>query len=243
MTIRAAFQDFQKKITPLLGEAEARSVARIVFEDAFGITNFQREDEFLFADRSEQILVRLRQHEPVQYVLGEADFFGLKFRVSPAVLIPRQETAELVFEVLNQMPASRLNLHILDIGTGSGCIPVALKKQRPQWTVSAIDVSEAALEIATQNALQNEVTVHFAQADILKTDDPKLFTNQLFDAIISNPPYIPHRESELMPERVKAWEPGLALFVHNNDKAKRKVGLELAEADKRIKIDYFIPTT
>ncbi len=155
-------------------------------------------------------LTRLSDYEPIQYILGYTEFFGLTLRVSSAVLIPRPETEELVKLVIDYA-TKELNkkIKIADIGTGSGCIAIALAKNLPQVSVDAIDISENALKIASENADKNGVKVNFIQADILKTT--KL--NQSYDVIVSNPPYVRWSEKELMSPNVYDYEPEEALFV------------------------------
>ena len=183
-SIQEYFNLLVRKLTPIYGKGEAKSIARIVFEDAFRLFDFSSVRPFLFQQEFQSIQERLLKKEPVQYVLGQADFYGLKFKVTPDVLIPRSETEELVHWILetNQLEAPR----ILDIGTGSGCIPITLKKKLPLAEVMAVDVSEKALAVAQENAQLNEVTVALQQVDILNKPD----WNQLpkFDIIVSNPP-------------------------------------------------------
>jgi release factor glutamine methyltransferase len=152
-------------------------------------------------------------HIPVQYVTGEAWFSNMKLKVSPAVLIPRPETEELVNEVISFLKDNQI-ASVLDIGTGSGCIAIALKKQLPDIQVTAIDISEPALLIAKQNAQQQQTDVDFFQLDFL--DENTWQTIPSYDVIISNPPYIPLAEKELLDKNVAAFEPSLALFVENN---------------------------
>lgn len=163
---------------------------------------------------------KLQTHMPVQYVLGEADFFGLKFKVNPSVLIPRPETEELVAWVLEEKEAGsdveksgeREKLKaILDIGTGSGCIPIAIKKNWPKAVVFALDISAEALQTAQKNALLNQVEVNFFQSDILNFDAVK--EARQFAIIVSNPPYITPKEKKLMQPNVLDFEPHQALFV------------------------------
>lgn len=155
----------------------------------------------------------LKKHKPIQYILGEADFYRLKFKVNEHVLIPRPETEELVHLIIqdNKMRSPS----ILDIGTGSGCIPVALKKNIPSAKVSAIDISEKALEVAKQNAKFNSVEINFLLNDILHpTSDIRHLTS---DIIVSNPPYICASEKNSMNKNVLEYEPHLALFVEDKD--------------------------
>ena len=152
---------------------------------------------------------QLKSGIPVQYVLGEAYFYRLKFKVNPHVLIPRPETEELVYLILEDAKGKNLN-HILDVGTGSGCIPIALKKHLPNTNISAIDISESALALAKENAALNQVTVNFKIADALHLH-PNHFPK--YDVIVSNPPYIALSEKALMDDTVTQHEPHLALFV------------------------------
>ncbi len=210
-TIRQAHQQFIQQLTPFQGEREATSIARIVFEDAFRLFEYQSEQPFLAIDKLQAIQKRLVNNEPVQYILGQADFYGLKFKVTPDVLIPRPETEELVYWVLESIQKS--NLKLVDIGTGSGCIPITLKKKLPNAEILGLDISQAALKIAQENAVLNQVNVSFQAVDILKAE--KWQALPYFDVIISNPPYIPYQEIGLMPKQVTDFEPNLALFVDN----------------------------
>lgn len=194
---------------------EARSIARIVFEDALRVYDIQSKAP-LFSIQEEElqnIQARLLQHEPIQYILGQADFYGLKFKVNRNVLIPRQETEELVFWILEtiQKEIKNSNLKILDIGTGSGCIPITLKKKMPQLNVSAIDISTEALEIAKHNADLNKTVIEFIQNDILNDNQQQI--SNFYDIIVSNPPYIPLVERAILASNVTEFEPALALFV------------------------------
>lgn len=156
----------------------------------------------------------LKKGEPLQYVLGEAYFYGLRFIVNPSVLIPRPETEELVEWILNENtdPA-----RVMDFGTGSGCIPVTLKKNRPGWDLWACDISSAALELAKKNAEINQVSVRYLQADMLNPNSPELQHQAAFDLFVSNPPYIKKEEAHTMSTQVKDHEPHLALFVEHED--------------------------
>ncbi|WP_317898398.1 peptide chain release factor N(5)-glutamine methyltransferase [Aurantibacillus circumpalustris] len=151
----------------------------------------------------------LKKHIPLQYILGETWFYNLKFKVNKHVLIPRPETEELVELVLKE---NKGNLSILDIGTGSGCIPITLKNNLKESAVSACDISKDALDLAKKNAELNETTIDFFATDILKNQ-----INNQFDIIISNPPYIKEKEKELMEKNVLDHEPHLALFVKGED--------------------------
>jgi len=157
----------------------------------------------------------LKNHRPLQYVLGLADFYRLRFFVNEQVLIPRPETEELVHLIIQDNKLSAPS--IIDIGTGSGCIPVALKKNIPAAIVSAIDISESALYLAKRNAQKNEVDVYFFLKDILSPDENTEQQLSKYDIIVSNPPYICFSEKEQMHKNVLDYEPHLALFVNDND--------------------------
>ncbi|MBD3616829.1 MAG: peptide chain release factor N(5)-glutamine methyltransferase [Gracilimonas sp.] len=157
---------------------------------------------------------RRAAHEPLQYITGETDFHHVKIKVEPGVLIPRQETEQLVDWILELYDESS-QLTVLDVGTGSGCIPVALKNARPGWDLFATDISEEALAIAEENARYNEVTIELAQDDLF---EPKAFPKNKFDLIVSNPPYIHYEEKNTLDDEVKNYEPELALFCESTHK-------------------------
>jgi len=168
--------------------------------------------------RIQEIIEELKKYRPIQYILGETEFYGLKFKVDENVLIPRPETEELVEHVLKGYWVQGTGYKVLDIGTGSGCIAVALAKHWPEAEVFALDISEKALEVARQNAIMNQVDVHFFQHDILK-DEPFVFpfSSLVFDCIVSNPPYVPLKEKAGMGKNVVDYEPHQAIFVpHEN---------------------------
>lgn len=213
------FEHLILDLTPRYGPGEARSIARIVFEDAFGT---RRPAEKVFSEMEElqfpDIRRRLLLGEPVQYVLGQADFFGLKFKVNPAVLIPRQETEELVAWALEVLKERALpHPAVLDVGLGSGCIGITLKAKRPDIRLYGLEKSPAALEVASENArrILGDQTFTFVSGDILAPSCEQLFPG--LDLIVSNPPYIPLREQTLMPEHVRKYEPAIALFVDDDD--------------------------
>lgn len=156
----------------------------------------------------------LLKNKPIQYVLGKAAFYGLTFRVNSKVLIPRPETEELVQKAINMIPKGE-SLKVLDVGTGSGCIAVSLKHERPDCSVTAIDVSEFALEVASQNANDNKAKVDFKKVDFL--DKTQLKSLEQFDLVVSNPPYVRNSEKELMKPNVLDYEPATALFVPDED--------------------------
>ena len=162
----------------------------------------------------EGALEKLRVFEPIQYIIGETEFFSLNFKVTPAVLIPRPETEELVQWILDEVSLKQQqDLHILDIGTGSGCIPISLKKHLPKAQISAIDISEEALKVASLNAIKNKVSVNLVHQDILSTE--KL--PRQFDVIVSNPPYVRELEKAEMQQNVLQYEPETALYVKDEN--------------------------
>jgi release factor glutamine methyltransferase len=160
----------------------------------------------------DSVLSQLKMQKPIQYILGETSFYGLTFQVNEHTLIPRPETEELVQWILETYPTNS-QISLLDIGTGTGCIPITLKKKLPKVTVFALDVSEKALEVATKNASMNQVDVTFLQNDILATTT----LEQQFDVIVSNPPYVRELEKKEINTNVLKFEPHLALFVADND--------------------------
>ncbi|OAV42707.1 peptide chain release factor N(5)-glutamine methyltransferase [Lewinella sp. 4G2] len=203
------------ELSPTLGVGEANSISRLVLEDLFGWRRGARprlltQDEELLAWTT---INRLKAGEPVQYITGIADFYGLQLKVTPDVLIPRPETEELVEWILEEHPAGR-SLNAIDLCTGSGCIALALKHKRPEWSVAAQDISAAALEVAHGNAAR--LGIHLergGQFDLLQQD----LTDDTYDLIVSNPPYIPPSERSRMSPSTLAHEPDLALFVPEED--------------------------
>ncbi|MCM4157897.1 peptide chain release factor N(5)-glutamine methyltransferase [Gramella sp. AN32] len=161
----------------------------------------------------ENALNQLKKSVPIQYILGETEFFGLKFKVNDAVLIPRPETEELVEWILQDFKNSEKKLSVLDIGTGSGCIPIALAKKLASAELSAMDISENALEVARENARLNAVDVAFKLQNILETET----LAEKFDIIVSNPPYVRELEKNEMSENVLKYEPKSALYVGDDD--------------------------
>lgn len=203
-------------------EREARALARYVLEVRFGISlpdiYMGKDRHFSEEERAELdfIVERLLRYEPVQYILGQADFHGMMFHVAPGVLIPRPETEELVDWVLENLDATSQTA-VLDIGTGSGCIAVSIAKLSPASTVSAIDISKRALKIAHENARLNEVEVDFRCDDILQADKDRWLQTSSWDVVVSNPPYICDSEADEMSDNVLDYEPHEALFVPNDD--------------------------
>ncbi len=184
--------------------------------------NFELSDAEV--DKWNTILAQLQQEKPIQYITGEAWFYGLRFEVNENTLIPRPETEELVEWIFNSPNIHHPSpLNILDIGTGSGCIPISLKANLPQANVSAIDVSEKALEVAKRNAELNKVEINFIEANILEVEDlsqlpsPIIHHPSSYNIIVSNPPYVRNMEKQEIKKNVLDYEPHLALFVEDTD--------------------------
>ena len=225
---------FHKELDTIYGKNEVESFFFLCAEHYYDFTRIQLalEPEFTFTksetDTFFNVLEDLKQQKPIQYILGETEFYGLKFKVNEYVLIPRPETEELVDWIIksnNECHTERSrsvneasNLKILDIGTGSGCIAISLAKHLPNAKVYALDVSERALEMANENAILNNVEITFIQADIINRDSWDMkFENLEFDIIVSNPPYVRYLEKQEMKPNVLDNEPHLALFVEDNN--------------------------
>lgn len=199
-------------------ESEAGALARLLLVEVFGFSTLElyggKDKAISEKERTllDDIIKRLLQNEPIQYILGVETFCGLNFRVDKNVLIPRPETQELVEWILSDNKNLK-DGRILDIGTGSGCIAITLAKNLPEVEVEAWDVSKGALQIATQNASDNEVRVHFVEQDVLAFIPQGTY----FDVMVSNPPYITEVEKNEMEANVLEWEPETALFVQDND--------------------------
>lgn len=210
-------QKLIQTLTPLHGPAEARAMVYALMEDAFGLRKTDlllgRFDQLSEAEKAQfsEYARRLTEGEPLQYVVGTAPFGNLTFEVTPATLIPRPETLELVDWVVAE-EGNRPSLRLLDIGTGSGCIAISLASLLPQTKVSAWDISADALAVARRNAERNGVEVAFQQVDALHVKE-----TETFDCIVSNPPYICEAEKADMTDSVLLHEPHTALFVPNDD--------------------------
>jgi release factor glutamine methyltransferase len=211
---KAFFNNWWPKLTSLYPESEAKSLVGWLLEDYFGINRtdllLDKAVDIQEQNRMEWAIARLLDHEPVQHLLGYAWFMDRKFNVSPEVLIPRQETEELVRLIIDENPGFTGN--ILDIGTGSGIIPISLKLAFPQAQVSGLDVSASALNIAQQNAAQHAALINWIQLDIMKD----VLTHR-YEIIVSNPPYIMDSEKKQMSPNVVGKDPDLALFVPDDD--------------------------
>lgn len=216
-TLTAVISYIKTELSTLYEETEINSMTYIMLEHFFSISKKEvilEKEKRLSESELLQIIYAvkdLKKQKPLAYIFGEWLFYGLPFKVNQHTLIPRPETEELVQLVINENQSKKL--HVLDIGTGSGCIAIAIKKQLPESIVAAFDVSEEALIIAKQNALLNEVEVNFKQVNILNAGS----IVEQFDVIVSNPPYIPERDKEMMSKNVLDFEPHLALFVENDN--------------------------
>ena len=203
---------FKEELNSIADAREITAWAYLVIQYLLGLN---RSDTIVYSNKVisiknsdciKRIINELKENKPIQYILGEAEFYGLKFKVNKHTLIPRPETEELVEWILKEEFSSAL-----DIGTGSGCIAITLAKNT-NAKITAIDVSEDALQVAKENARINEVEINFLQQDILQTTSlPKV------DVIVSNPPYVLESEKENMQANVLKYEPNLALFVEDNN--------------------------
>ena len=221
------YNELWRQLTQVYDDYEAKAIARMVYEVRFGLmpsdlfigkdTQLSTDDQKLLAE----ITQRLLTGEPIQYVLGEAEFGGRTFHVEPGVLIPRPETYELCQWIMEERRGKReegRNTSILDIGTGSGCIACTLAAELADAEVTAWDISDDALRIATENAKRTNVHVSFEKVDVLNTS---LLNRERpatgLDIIVSNPPYICNKERATMERNVLEHEPELALFVPDDD--------------------------
>lgn len=216
MSIKDFFYSARQQLSDLYEDKEAISILKILLEDSFGkdFTRLIAEDISMDEGKISEIsgkIEKLMKYEPVQYVTGKADFYGRDFIVTRDVLIPRNETEELVMRILNDYKCFEgERLDVLDIGTGSGCIAITLSLENPRFRVMAIDNSEKALEVAAMNAGRLSAAVEFAKDDIL---NPVVVNKRKFDIIISNPPYVTESEKAYMRKNVLDYEPENALFV------------------------------
>lgn len=175
------------------------------------------------SERFEKAILRLKKQEPIQYIIGETEFYGLLFKVNQHTLIPRPETEELVEWIVSEQASATQkdnSITVLDIGTGSGCIAISLAKNLLNSEVHAVDISSEAIKMARQNAVENGVAVEFFQTDVLKAKSlpsGAVQSEKRYDIIVSNPPYVRELEKEQMQPNVLDYEPETALFVHDND--------------------------
>ena len=236
MTIYLAYQKLLAKLYDVYDEREAANITDMLIEF---VTGQRKIDRIMFKDlpvndqqqkQLEAYADELLAHKPIQYVIGEVWFMGMKLKVNQHVLIPRPETEELVDWIVNDIRRDeKENISLIDIGTGSGCIPIAVKKWLKEINASAVDISEEALQLALINSIEQQVLVDFIHLDFLKENEWRQLAK--YDIVVSNPPYIRQSEKETMNKNVLNYEPHIALFIPNEDpllfyKALAKFGLQ-----------------
>lgn len=215
---------FSQGLAEIYPKTEITSFLQLLTEAYLGMNRLQvalnpaLELNSVQVQQFEKGLKRLQNQEPIQYILGETEFFGYRFLVNPVVLIPRPETEELVEWIIQDLQHFTLKkatpaLKIVDVGTGSGCIPISLAKELPQAKFTALDISSEALAVARQNAKMQEVEVGFIQQDILAVEE----LPETYDVIVSNPPYVRQSEKKQMHKNVLDYEPNTALYVSDED--------------------------
>lgn len=218
VTLKQIVDDVTHRLAGIYGQREAQWMVRIILENVKGYSPVDvvlHRDEVLsdfIVGKIENVTNRLLKNEPIQYIFGSARFYGNSFKVTPATLIPRPETEELV--ALIDKENRETDLRVLDVGTGSGCIAITLARVLRFPIVDAIDISEDALAVAQENAQSLRVNVNFKKGDALAMEMPK---TPIYDIIVSNPPYIADKEREDMSQNVLQYEPHTALFVPDND--------------------------
>ena len=233
MLIKKNKNNFHEQLDALFGQDEVESFYFILTEYLYGLKridlalspNFQISEEEV--QKWEAIISELKTEKPIQYIIGETWFYDSKFFVNEHTLIPRPETEELVDWIVSKFPKTQnpKAITVLDIGTGTGCIPISIKKNIPQAEVFAIDISEEALKVAKRNAVENKVEVNFILQNILEVENLSLslraesrsLNSGKFDVIVSNPPYVRNLEKQEIKKNVLEYEPHLALFVEDND--------------------------
>ena len=217
--MQAAKKMIFDQLSGIYEKKEVESLSMLIFEKVLGLTRIQvhlRHNETIAAAnlvQIKEIINRLAQFEPIQYIFGETEFYGCVFKVNPSVLIPRPETEELVDWIINDY--KHLSPAILDIGTGSGCIPISLVKNLQGASAEGWDISISALHVASENARANTANVNFQCVDILNLTD--LPSRVEYDILVSNPPYVTTVDKELMQKNVTHFEPHIALFVPDSD--------------------------
>jgi len=216
--MQSTIQYIQRELTGLYPESEVQAFIRLMFEYICGWSYTEqvlnRNKKILESQRLKfrETVSRLKKYEPIQYIFGETEFMRLKLKVNSFVLIPRPETEELVDLIIRSN--SLISPHILDIGTGSGCIPIAIKHHVPDAKIYGVDISSKAIEVAELNSSINKLEAEFYERDILNWQKYKWGT---YDIIVSNPPYVRELEKYVMDKNVLAYEPENALFVPNDD--------------------------
>jgi len=218
MTVKSFHNKFIAELLGIYSAEEAGAMASILMQNVLGLSRadvVMKGDENIDAGKLRflnDVLTRLKNEEPLQYILGRTEFYGLDILLNPDVLIPRSETEELIAWVLNTVNTETPK--ILDFGTGSGCIPLALKKNLPKSKITGVDKSQKALKLAKKNARSLNLDVEFLAFDILRDAPSKMGT---VDVVVSNPPYVRFSEREKMTSNVLKYEPHMALFVKDED--------------------------
>ncbi|WP_321300138.1 peptide chain release factor N(5)-glutamine methyltransferase [Marinifilum fragile] len=216
--IQSTINYIKKELESIYSSRESESIAYILLEELLNYSRTQiqlNKNEPIHDEQFFQIkkyIADLKENKPIQYVLGEADFYELKFKVNQHTLIPRPETEELVHAIINENQEA--NLNVLDIGTGSGCIPICLAKHLTNANVTSVDISPGAIKTAKENAKLNAVQVRFEERDILNWE---AYAWEQLDIMVSNPPYVTNAEKEKMEKNVLDFEPHTALFVSDHD--------------------------
>jgi release factor glutamine methyltransferase len=219
LKVRYAFNKTLEKLYPFYPEPESSSIVELIFRNMLICSRIELHQKFdtnlsnSQQIRLEEIIQELQKYKPLQYVLGETEFYGLLFKVGPGILIPRPETEELVEWIVSESHKAGTQ-RILDIGTGSGCIAVALARTMDSAVVDALDISEDALKYARQNADINNCKINFYRKDIFSSEK---MSPRTYDIIVSNPPYIPESDKFAIHPNVLEYEPQIALFVPDSD--------------------------
>ena len=221
MTLSKYYRNFLTSLSSIYDKGEASKITAMIFEHVVQLNksdvikypdNLIKEDDLINLNNA---LIRLTSNCPVQYIIGETCFYNLTFRVNESVLIPRPETEELVELIINHIRTHDNVNKIIDIGSGSGCIPVSIQKNCKQVEITSLDISSSAIALAKINSELNDIDVSFKELDFLNQDNWS--TLGLYDLIVSNPPYIPDSEKLEMDMHVKAFEPSIALFVPDSN--------------------------